>query len=184
MFYIALGSICSVYFGPTISSSVNLNWADFTWGIAESASLVPLWAKLLSMLVVVFPALDTLSVYPLISITLGDNMAAVVPQRIKACGGKGCWKLICRLLASVPPLVLAVFVGDLSITLQFSGLFGIYVAFFAPALLHLYASREFPDANVYSSRFSDVRFVYGVLIFGGGALGVLLYQFTNQLFQA
>lgn len=182
LFYMALGSICSLYFGPKIASSVNLNWADFTWGLAESVSLVPFWAKIMSMVVVIFPALDTLSVYPLISVTLGDNMAAVVPTEwVQAFGGRPFWKLLCRFGASIPPLVVSVFVSDLSITLQFSGMAGIYVAFFAPALLQLRASEEIPTRNVYSSRFSGRGYVYAVLAFGVLAFGVLLYQIMQQL---
>uniref|UniRef100_K3W5N7 Amino acid transporter transmembrane domain-containing protein n=1 Tax=Globisporangium ultimum (strain ATCC 200006 / CBS 805.95 / DAOM BR144) TaxID=431595 RepID=K3W5N7_GLOUD len=73
------------------------------------------------------------------------------------------------------------FVSDLSITLQFSGMSGIYVAFFAPALLQLYTSREFSSSNVYSTAFSSVRYVYAVLVFGVLVFGVLLYQLTQQL---
>ncbi|RLN05760.1 hypothetical protein BBJ28_00017637 [Nothophytophthora sp. Chile5] len=182
LFYIALGSVCSLYFGPKVASSVNLNWADFTWGISESMTLVPLWAKFLSMIVVVFPALDTLSVFPLISVTLGDNMAAVIPKSwIRAFGGKAFWKLLCRFGASVPPLLISMFVSDLSLTLQISGLTGIYVAFFAPAMLQLRASREIPTTNVYSSRFSGMKYVYGVLVFGLLAFLVLLYQLALRI---
>ncbi|OWZ14876.1 Transmembrane protein [Phytophthora megakarya] len=181
MFYIALGSVCSLYFGPKLATSVNLNWAEFTWGINESMSLVPLWAKLLSMIVVVFPALDTLSVFPLISVTLGDNMAAVIPKRWTRHGRKSSWKLLCRFGAALPPLLISMFVSDLSVTLQISGLMGIYVAFFAPALLQLQASREFPTSNIYSGKFSGKAYVYGVLVFGMLALLVLLYQLVLQL---
>lgn len=181
-FYVALGSVCSLYFGPKVASSVNLNWADFTWGLAASARALPLWAKAMSTLVVVFPALDTISVYPLISVTLGDNMAAVVPLPwVRAVGGKPFWKLLCRFGACLPPLLVSVFVSDLSLTLQFSGMAGVYVAFFAPALLQLNASREFPRATVYSGAFSSTRWVYAVLGFGALAFAVLLYQFALQV---
>ncbi|KAF1793036.1 Amino acid transporter, transmembrane domain [Phytophthora cactorum] len=181
MFYIALGSICSLYFGPKLATSVNLNWAEFTWGINESMTLVPLWAKALSMIVVVFPALDTLSVFPLISVTLGDNMAAVLPKKWTRGSRRSTWKLLCRFGAAVPPLLISMFVSDLSVTLQISGLMGIYVAFFAPALLQLQASREIPNSNVYSGKFSGTAYVYGVLVFGMLALLVLLYQLVLQI---
>ncbi|CEG46213.1 amino acid [Plasmopara halstedii] len=180
IFYIALGSICSLYFGSKLSTSVNLNWAEFTWGFDESVALVPLWAKILSMIVVVFPALDTLSVFPLISVTLGDNMAAVIPQTWVQ-GRRSTRKLLCRFGAAVPPLLISVFVSDLSVTLQISGLMGIYVAFFAPALLQLQASREFSSRNVYSGRYSATAYVYGVLVFGTLAFFVLVYQLVLQI---
>lgn len=184
VFYIALGSVCSLYFGPKIASSVNLNWATFTWGLTSNPAAVPLWAKCLSMIVVIFPALDTLSVFPLISVTLGDNMAAIVPRRwMRAVGNRGCWKIVCRFIASVPPLLVSVFVSDLSLTLQLSGVAGVYVAFFAPALLQLRARKVFPASNVYSGRFSGIRYVYAVLGFGAFAFLVLLYQLAQQIVQ-
>uniref|UniRef100_A0AAV1U1X6 Amino acid transporter transmembrane domain-containing protein n=1 Tax=Peronospora matthiolae TaxID=2874970 RepID=A0AAV1U1X6_9STRA len=180
VFYIALGSVCSLYFGPKLATSVNLNWAEFTWGRNESMSLVPMWLKLLSMIVVVFPALDTLSVFPLISVTLGDNMAAVMPKRWTQRGRKSSWKLFCRFGAALPPLLISVFVSDLSVTLQISGLMGIYVAFFAPAMLQLYACRAGSHKNVYSGMFSGTACVVGVLVFGMLALLILLYQLVYQ----
>ena len=121
-------------------------------------------------------------------------MAAVLPDPFNSCenssrrscgliggGGRNCWKLVCRLTASVPPLFIAVFVSDLAITLQLSGMFGIYVAYFAPALLQLYATRKNLEENVYSSQFSSLKYVYGVLIFGVLALVILIYQFIQQV---
>ncbi|TDH74331.1 hypothetical protein CCR75_003058 [Bremia lactucae] len=181
LFYIALGSICSLYFGPKVSTSVNLNWAEFTWGLNESMELVPLWAKFLSMVVVVFPALDTLSVFPLISVTLGDNMAAILPSHWTQGHRSSTWKLLCRFGAAVPPLLISMFVSDLSLTLQISGLLGIYVAFFAPALLQLQARQDMTKSHIYSGMFSGLAYVYGVFMFGTVALLILLYQVMLQI---
>ncbi|KAF0713431.1 Aste57867_4332 [Aphanomyces stellatus] len=155
LFYLALSLSCCYYFGPKISSSVNLNWASFTWGIEGT---MPIWARFLSFLVVLFPALDTLSVFPLIAITLGDNLVASLK------------------VAAIPPLVIAVLVTDLSVTLQFSGIFGIYVAFITPALLQLFSQREDPRTNIYSGPFSSENYVYAVLVFGGVSLLVATAQ--------
>ncbi|RHY89403.1 hypothetical protein DYB37_003294 [Aphanomyces astaci] len=170
LFYLALSLSCCYYFGPKISSSVNLNWASFSWGVDGD---VPLWGRFLSFLVVLFPALDTLSVFPLIAITLGDNLAASLKGRLVWLSHK---RLICRLVASLPPLVVAVVVTDLSVTLQFSGIFGIYVAFITPALLQLFSRREDPRHNVYSGRFSSEGYIFAVLAFGGVALVVATVQ--------
>ncbi|RHZ04211.1 hypothetical protein DYB31_004653 [Aphanomyces astaci] len=170
LFYLALSLSCCYYFGPKISSSVNLNWASFSWGVDGD---VPLWGRFLSFLVVLFPALDTLSVFPLIAITLGDNLAASLKGRLVWLSHK---RLLCRLVASLPPLVVAVVVTDLSVTLQFSGIFGIYVAFITPALLQLFSRREDPRHNVYSGRFSSEGYIFAVLAFGGVALVVATVQ--------
>ena len=155
---------------------MNLNWATFTWGLARSAEYIPIWAKAMSFLVVIFPALDTISVFPLIAITLGDNIAVSIPAKRFSCISINTKKLCCRLFASVPPLVIAILVSDLSVTLQCSGVFGVYVAFIAPALLQFYSRREDPRTNVYSSRFSGEKYVFLVLLFGIIALGILVCQ--------
>ncbi|OQR86321.1 transmembrane protein [Thraustotheca clavata] len=89
-------------------------------------------------------------------------------------------RVFCRLVASLPPLVIAVLMTDLSVTLQISGIFGVYVAFIAPALLQLIAQREDPRENMYSGRFSGEPYIYLVLVFGIAAFGILSFQIGTQ----
>lgn len=81
--YVLTGCICVAYFGDRLSQSVNLDFVGFTWGLSrddgkETVTLIIVQA--LAMIVVLFPALDTLSVFPLIAITLGNNLHAACPQ--------------------------------------------------------------------------------------------------------
>lgn len=81
--YVLTGCICVAYFGDRLSQSVNLDFVGFTWGLSrddgkETVTLILVQA--LAMIVVLFPALDTLSVFPLIAITLGNNLHAACPQ--------------------------------------------------------------------------------------------------------
>jgi len=65
---------------------VNLNFANFTFGFdpITTPRIVLSTLRLASSIVVVFPALDTLSVFPLIANTLGNNlMAATSPAFVK-----------------------------------------------------------------------------------------------------
>lgn len=86
--YLLLGTAAASFFGASTRSSVNLNFANFTMGLDDSA---PFWllaaVKVASSIVVIFPALDTISVFPLIANTLGNNLcsAAVGPSTIKWC---------------------------------------------------------------------------------------------------
>ena len=85
-FYLLLGTSAASYFGANTKSSVNLNFANFNFGFdpeTTSAWVVRL-ARVASTIVVVFPALDTISVFPLIANTLGNNMyAASNPSFLK-----------------------------------------------------------------------------------------------------
>ncbi|CAB9521837.1 Transmembrane amino acid transporter protein [Seminavis robusta] len=86
-FYLLLGISAASFFGANTRSSVNLNFANFTMGL--DAETAPLWLLLVvrtaASVVVIFPALDTISVFPLIANTLGNNLsaAAVGPATIR-----------------------------------------------------------------------------------------------------
>lgn len=103
---------------------MNLNWSDFTWGITDPSSAanghLPLWARLLSFIVVIFPAIDVISVYPLIAITLGNNLA-VSAHILRPLLPKKFHTLVWRAIASVPMIIVSLFVGDLATTMQFAG---------------------------------------------------------------
>jgi amino acid permease len=84
--YLLLGMSAASFFGANTKSSVNLNFANFYFGL--NAETIPAWFRrclqVLSGIVVIFPALDTLSVFPLIANTLGNNLYADAgPNRIK-----------------------------------------------------------------------------------------------------
>jgi amino acid permease len=89
--YIFIGIICSIYFRSSINQAINLNFVNYYWGLSPPHSAdSPLQAylffgliKFLSMLIVLFPALDTLSVFPLIANTLGNNFHAAFPKGYK-----------------------------------------------------------------------------------------------------
>jgi len=94
LIYVSTGIACVIYFGDSLQESVNLNFVGFDWGwkdyTANNAAHNAVGNALrnavcnalvtgLAMVVVLFPALDTLSVFPLIAITLGNNIQAAFP---------------------------------------------------------------------------------------------------------
>jgi len=76
--YILLGISAASYFGADTQSSINLNFANFTFGLKPetSSNLQLAICRVASSIVVMFPAVDTLSVFPLIANTLGNNLLA------------------------------------------------------------------------------------------------------------
>jgi hypothetical protein len=71
--YTLIGIIVSLYFGETILSSSNLNWEHFGSSSSSSALRV-IVEKALASYVIIFPALDVSSAFPLNAITLGNNL--------------------------------------------------------------------------------------------------------------
>jgi len=150
-----IGSVC--YFGSNTQESINLNFVNFHWGVPYENPFY-YFVGFLSMLVVVFPALDTISIYPLIAHTVAGNLNAFFPHTYKlfevfyvnkeAVGGKVLREktlLFWRLVASVPPVILSSFVTDLSISLQIAGICGLVIALVTPALLQLYSIKAYRD---------------------------------------
>jgi len=197
LIYIATGCMCVIYFGSDLQQSVNLNFVDFTWGVGDNDddpySTKRVLISIVSMIVVLFPALDTLSVFPLIANTLGNNLNSAFPGMSGLVRHSGWVKehgyvrrvtlIMWRLVAAIPPIVASVFVSDLIFSLQVAGLCGIVVALVTPALLQRQC--EFRGALIPTSmranspipnEFSSKFFSTGVLSLAALALAIAFYQ--------
>lgn len=193
--YIGTGTVCVLYFGDTLRQSVNLNFVNFTWGLTDDASLpLRLLVKALTMTVVLFPALDTLSVFPLIAITLGNNLNAACPglylqlqrrdSKLTIIEAKKHSIIVWRLIAAIPPVICSLLVTNLVVSLQIAGLCGIVVALVAPALIHLKTEdrvslipMSMQSMNmVFSDNFKHAYVVYVVLSTATIAMLISLVQ--------
>lgn len=191
IFYMALGAFVSAYFGDAVLPSCNLNWERFAWPwVGEGTSAV------LSSAVILFPALNTLTVFPLIAITLGNNLACYFPHLKRLPVGanpllarttrKRLHTMTWRLVAALPPIGLSLLISDLSMTMQLAGLCGIVVAYVVPAVLQLRsrerALAEQGTADVrYSWVLSGERSAQTVLAFALLAIGVVTAQIITKL---
>ena len=163
--YLMLGVAASSYFGAETQSSVNLNFNGFYYGLdPDTASKFQLFmCSAFSNIVVLFPALDTLSVFPLIANTLGNNLAASSPKLIaliadhlknregqreleardrsekskRRTRAQNLTVMLWRVVAALPPIIFSVFASDLALSLQLAGVCGLYVAFVCPSLLQI-----------------------------------------------
>lgn len=77
--YISIGCTCVIYFKDDIKESVNLNFIGIAAHLVDTGSVFYPVLSTLAMIVVLFPALDTLSVYPLVANTLGNNLTVGFP---------------------------------------------------------------------------------------------------------
>lgn len=81
--YLLLGITTSSYFLQDTNPSVNLNFVGYANGLNPTKPWVKrICIALNNYIVVLFPALDTLSVFPLVAITLGNNLFAASSPRI------------------------------------------------------------------------------------------------------
>jgi amino acid permease len=72
--YLLIGGIISTFMGDAIMPGSNLNWEVYSGRECDQHSGVPMYARLISLFVVLFPALDVASAYPLNAFTLGNTL--------------------------------------------------------------------------------------------------------------
>ncbi len=165
--YVSLGLILAVYFGSDVAGQCNLKWRDYVGCVSPHADGSPVtiadqtaFAKVVSFVILIFPALDVLSAYPLNAITLGNNLlsacyghadreeeeAAAREAALRgrfACSRFTLRRIAFRLLAAVPPVVagaLSTLYGiNLTQILSFAGLIGVGIAFGIPSLLRMWS---------------------------------------------
>jgi len=180
--YVVLCSTAVLAFGTEhINSLYNTNFNK------DSLSFLP--SKLPSIIggfLALFPVFTLTSNFPLIAITLRNNLTILFPSM------KGSFIKQCQLslIAVIPPLIIAFICGLFrdkasQILIAITGSYpGLAIMFVIPAAL-VYTSRRrmkevFPgESNIHSSPFSHVVFICAILVACAVALGFIIY---NQVF--
>jgi amino acid permease len=181
--YSLIGFIVGWYFGDNTYESSNLNWEAYHAGTGqlvqnedgENAWLhVAWWARTISFFVVCFPAIDVLSAFPLYALVLGNSLLGMVyADTIQEAQHNRRIKTFFRALAALPPIVGALFVRNLGIITDYSGLTGLCIAFSFPPLLYIYSEKKLKALHIpLRTRYERIgssigsakaMFVFGVL---------------------
>eukprot|EP00535_Pseudo-nitzschia_heimii_P009081 CAMPEP_0197191534 /NCGR_PEP_ID=MMETSP1423-20130617/23559_1 /TAXON_ID=476441 /ORGANISM="Pseudo-nitzschia heimii, Strain UNC1101" /LENGTH=604 /DNA_ID=CAMNT_0042644203 /DNA_START=114 /DNA_END=1925 /DNA_ORIENTATION=+ len=145
--YLILALTLASAFGPRIEQSSNLNWGFFhakTGQVDSQGNVVGAawWTKAISMYIVLFPAIDVVSAFPLNAITLGNNLfGAAYSKNIHKVENNRWLRTAFRLLASVPPIIFGVLVRELGVITDYTGTMGFMIGLTFPAILYV-ASRR------------------------------------------
>jgi hypothetical protein len=170
--YCLLGIILGLFFGNNLEASANLNWSDYV-GSFHGTLQPTLFSEVVAAFIVLFPALDVASAFPLNAITLGNNlMSAAYPSVTEyraAC--KDRFVVSCyRVLAAAPPILGAGMLSDLGNLTAWTGLTGLLVVFVFPAILCLVSEKELKSrglcADTYYSGWTGKVSLYGTLATG------------------
>mmetsp|Transcript_23387 Transcript_23387/g.32768 ORF Transcript_23387/g.32768 Transcript_23387/m.32768 type:complete len:582 (-) Transcript_23387:234-1979(-) len=150
--YSLIGIVVGWYFGDTNYESANLNWGEYHAGTGQLVIgddgehqwiHVVWWAQMISFFVVLFPAIDVISAFPLYAFVLGNSlMGLVYPDTIQQVQHNRRVATGFRALAAIPPILGALFVRNLGIITDYSGLTGIAIAFCFPPLLYIYSEKK------------------------------------------
>lgn len=136
LMYTTVGVVVSSYFGSSVAESCVLNWAG-------SNSPGPVF---ISSMIVIFPAFDVVSAFPLNAIALSSNLHSTSESsnisRIRT---------IIRLVVSISPILVALILHNLIEILEWCGLMGGFIGFIFPGIVNLYSKRrcriEFDDVQ-------------------------------------
>jgi amino acid permease len=161
--YVAVGLFCAIQFGPSTLPLVTLNWSNYTGiGGGFEAGEASAFALIIRLLIMAFPIVNQLSLFPLLCVTLGDNLVPIFNGNVH--------KKICRLFACIPPLLLALFIGKLDQIFTITGNFAFFLELIIPCLFQLlsieYVRERFGEGaeiTQYSGRFSSKNVVYLIL---------------------
>jgi amino acid permease len=154
--YLILGVVLSLFFGKAVPTSANLLWSDYS---GPTPSLLQAAA---SAFIVIFPALDVASCFPLCAITLGNNiLSAYYGEQVHTMAESKPHRVAFRLLAAAPPVLTAAFVTDLGAITRVSGICGFAIAFIFPSLL--VNSHFLRRSTLVSTACTYLLFVIGVL---------------------
>jgi hypothetical protein len=176
--YTAIGLVVSLYFGDKILTSSNLNWSSYI-GSSGSAESVSLAASAVALFVVLLPAFDVASAYPLNAITLGNNlMSAYYGSSIHKVEESRWARASFRLIAAMPPILGAACVADLSVITHFTGVSGYALAFLFPALLAIYSEQRCKQQGLASRTFYSNWLTSTTSYYVNALLGVFLIVYV------
>ncbi|CAM9246011.1 unnamed protein product, partial [Ectocarpus fasciculatus] len=156
--YSAIGLSVSLYFGSNTLSSSNLNWVDYGH---NSSGFSYFMKRVVGTFIVMFPALDVASAFPLNAVTLGNNLFSVAyGKKVHLMANSKPHRTAFRLLGAIPPLIMAALVSDLGQITDYTGVTGFGIAFIFPPMLSFYSAiklrgKGMPAATIYSSRATD-----------------------------
>ncbi|CAG9319911.1 unnamed protein product [Blepharisma stoltei] len=162
LFYLSIGLIVP-FAADEVEKMVSLNWTDYSAG--EDPDKRSWWAYVISYFVLLLPAFDVMSIFPIIAINCSDNLMSLKyghfgDEEIS----KKHWVLY-RLAVAIPPILIALFVYDLSYISEITGSLmflslGVYIPLFC-----LVTKRLVDRPSPYDGWFSSDRSAWAMILF-------------------
>lgn len=129
------------------SPMASLNWIGYSAGYDER----PWWTYPIEYLIILFPAFEVFSCYPIVNIIMSDNILGVVYNANELPSIPYSLYLIVRSLCCSVPFFIAFFFYDLSGILDWSGLLYITLTLIGVPLLFIATRKVIPGHSRYAS---------------------------------
>ncbi|KAF0720262.1 Aste57867_449 [Aphanomyces stellatus] len=135
VFYFLVGVLGALAF-DTVNPLASLMWSDFSGcgnGWTACPTGAPTWlGSLVHIVVIMFPVVNVVSTYPIAGVTVGANILTSLPKSITAPLGPAASVRVARMLATIPPLVMAALFKKLDAIFTIAGLFGFAIGLVVP----------------------------------------------------
>jgi len=136
-----------------------------------------------------YPVFTITSNYPLIAITLRNNMMQIFPVLQEGPYAKYKQAIFATVVAFPPFAVATVFLNVNALVSLTGAYAGLFIEFVIPAVLVLYARKRvallFPgEANPYASWFRHVAWIWAVLTVAAVSLVVVTFNLGVEIYQA
>jgi amino acid permease len=146
VFYLLLGVLGAISF-DMVNPLASLMWSDFTGcgnGWTPCASGSATWiGSLVHIIILMFPVVNVTSTYPLVGLTVGGNILNSLPKSITAPLGPVRARSFTRLLAAIPPLILAAIFKKLDAIFTVAGFFGFALGLIIPCWFQVIGTKFF-----------------------------------------
>ena len=97
--------------------------------------------KVLSYYIILFPSLDVVSVYPLLVLTIVNNLYTVIfckdTSQVTNSWRTFFVRLLLKFIVSLAPILVAMAISNLFVVLNYAGLMGFFICYFTPTFLQL-----------------------------------------------
>ncbi|KAH3767830.1 Transmembrane protein [Pelomyxa schiedti] len=171
---VSVGLLCAWFFNGSIEPLCILNWRFFT-GLGPSG-----WSEgdrtwfawLTYIIILLFPVVDLVSIFPLVAVTMSDNLIHSLPSSLIAAYPSKT-KVLSRIIVVIPPLICAMVEHDLTYVFMFSGLPAFLIQCIIPCVLQLLSCRYFQsvyagkDQTPYSHAVFSNQITVAVIVIAG-----------------
>ncbi|OQS04646.1 hypothetical protein THRCLA_03142 [Thraustotheca clavata] len=144
--YLMLGLLGSIAF-DNVNPLASLMWSDYSgcgngWDKCESGKAT--WfGSIIHILVLMGPVMNVTSSFPMVGITVGGNIYPSLPKSITAPLGPHKSQSLARLIAIIPPLVLATAFKKIDAIFTVAGVFGFALGLIIPAWFQVVGIKYF-----------------------------------------
>lgn len=172
--YTFLGLSLAIYLGDAIPQTANVLWVNYTGGYDSHVW----WVQAVAFFVILFPALDVVSIFPLNGIAMAANMmASVYHDKVEQAENDKFIVQVFRFCCTAPPIILAIVVGDnLDKVLVYAGSCVIPMAMLIPPYLNFISQRVVQEKLGFTSSKTHLTSIFsgGKCLIAMGAIGSIL----------